>query len=52
MIEPAKSRRKSLFLIFALIGLVFGALVYVPHGPHPEMVVVEITNLSLAGHLR
>ena len=49
VIEPPDSPRKPLFLIFSLIGLAFGVLLYVPHGLHPEMVVVEINNLSLAG---
>lgn len=48
VIEPAESPRKLLFLVMALIGLVFGRLLYVPHGIHPEMVVVEINNHSLA----
>ena len=48
VLEPDDSPRKPLFLIFTLIGLVFGLLLYVPHGLHPEMVVVEINNKSLA----
>ena len=48
VIEPSDSPRKPLFLLFSLIGLVFGVLLYVPHGLHSEMVVVEINNQSLA----
>ena len=48
VIEPPDSPRKPLFLIFALIGLAFGVLLYVPHGLHSEMIVVEINNQSLA----
>ncbi len=36
VIEPAESPRKPLFLIFALIGLAFDILLYVPHGLHSE----------------
>ena len=47
VIEPAHSPRKPLFLIFVLIGLGFGLLLYLPHGLHSEMIVVEINNQSL-----
>jgi hypothetical protein len=48
VLEPDDSRRKPLFLTLALIGLVFGLLLYVPHGLNSDMVVVEINNKSLA----
>ena len=48
VIELPDSTRKPLFLIFALIGLAFGVLLYVTHGLHSEMIVVEINNQSLA----
>ena len=48
MLEPDDSRSKPWFLAMALIGLVFGLLLYVPHGLNSSMVVVEINNQSLA----
>ena len=48
VLEPGDSRRKQLFLAMALIGLLFGLLLYVPHGLNSSMVVVEINNKSLA----
>jgi hypothetical protein len=48
VLEPDNSRRKSWFLALSLIGLVFGLLLYVPHGLNSSMVVVEINNKSLA----
>lgn len=48
VLEPAGSRRKPLFLAFSLIGLLFGLLLYVPHGLSSDMIVVEINNASLA----
>lgn len=47
-LEPNDSRRKPRFLSLALTGLVFGLLLYVPHGLNSSMVVVEINNKSLA----
>ena len=48
MLEPDNSPRKRLFLIFALMGLALGLLLYIPHGLDSSMVVVEINNQSLA----
>ncbi|WP_448325921.1 DUF6629 family protein [Sulfitobacter sp. M13] len=48
VLEPNDSPRKRLFLIFALVGLAFGLLLYIPHGLNSSMVVVEINNQSLA----
>jgi len=48
VLEPAGSRRKPLFLALSLIGLLFGLLLYVPHGLSSDMIVVEINNASLA----
>ena len=48
VLEPADSPRKPWFLAMALVGLVFGLLLYVPHGFTTGMVVVEINNQSLA----
>ena len=48
VIEPPEIPRKPLVLNFALIGPVFGILLYVPHGLHSEMIVVQINNQSLA----
>lgn len=48
VLEPDDSRRKPWFLALALIGLLFGLLLYVPHGFSRDMVVVEINNQSLA----
>lgn len=48
VLEPPESRRKPLFLVLAVTGLVFGLLLYVPHGLSSDMVVVEINKDSLA----
>ncbi|WP_245736342.1 DUF6629 family protein [Roseovarius lutimaris] len=48
VLEPASSPRKPLFLALSLIGLLFGLLLYVPHGLSRDMIVVEINNASLA----
>ena len=48
VLDPDDGRRKPLFLALALIGLLFGLLLYVPHGFTRDMVVVEINNQSLA----
>ncbi len=48
VLEPRDSPRKPWFLATALVGLVFGLLLYVPHGFTTGMVVVEINNQSLA----
>jgi hypothetical protein len=42
VLEPDESSRKRLFLIMAVIGLIFGLLLYIPHGLDSSMVVVEI----------
>lgn len=48
VLEPDASRRKPWFLVLALVGLLFGLLLYVPHGLSSSMIVVEINNQSLA----
>ena len=48
VLEPDTSRRKPWFLALFLTGLLFGLLLYVPHGFSRDMVVVEINNQSLA----
>ncbi len=48
VLEPDESRRKPLLLILTAIGLLFGLLLYVPHGLNSDMVIVEINNQSLA----
>lgn len=48
VLEPEDSPRKRLFLLFAMIGLAFGLLLYIPHGLDPSMVAVEINHHSLA----
>ena len=48
LIKPTDSQRKPLFLISSLIGPAFSVLLYVPHGLHPEMLVVEINYQLLA----
>ena len=48
VLEPDTSRRKPWFLAMALIGLLFGLLLYLPHGLNSSMIVVEINNKSLA----
>ncbi len=48
VLEPAESRRKHLFLVFSLIGLSFGLLLYVPHLINLEWINVTINLGSLA----
>lgn len=48
VLEPPESRRKYLFLGFALAGLGFGLTLYVPHLLNPEWINVSINNKSLA----
>lgn len=48
VLEPDNSRRKPWFLAMAVIGLIFGLLLYFPHGLSSDMIVVEINNKSLA----
>jgi Family of unknown function (DUF6629) len=48
VLEPKESRRKHLFMAFALIGLVFGMILYVPHLANPDWVDVSINHNSLA----
>ncbi len=48
VLEPDDSRRKPWFPAMAVIGLIFGLLLYFPHGLSSDMIVVEINNNSLA----
>ncbi len=48
VLEPPESRRKHLFSVFALIGLAFGLILYVPHLVNPEWINVSINRDSLA----
>jgi len=48
VLEPKESRRKHLFSGFALIGLVFGLILIVPHLLNPSWVNVAINHNSLA----
>jgi Family of unknown function (DUF6629) len=48
VLEPPESPRKALFLTFALIGSVFGVLLYVPHVLNPDWISVAINRDSLA----
>ena len=48
VLEPPDSSRKSLFLIFTLIGAVFGLLLYVPHLLNPDWINVAVNQDSLA----
>lgn len=47
-LEPSDSRRKLPLLSFALAGLAFGLILYVPHLFHPDWVDVRIKRHSLA----
>ncbi len=47
-LEPRESRRKFLFLGFALVGFGFGMILYVPHLLKPDWVNVSINHDSLA----
>ncbi len=48
VLEPPESRRKHLFLAFALVGLGFGLILYVPHLLNPDWINVTINRQSLA----
>ncbi|MFV2031957.1 MAG: DUF6629 family protein [Gammaproteobacteria bacterium] len=48
VLEPPESRRKHLFLAFALIGLGLGLTLYVPHLFNPDWISVSINRNSLA----
>ena len=48
VLEPPDSPRKHLFLVFALIGTVFGLLLYIPHALNPDWVNVTVNQDSLA----
>jgi len=48
VLEPKRSKRKHLFLLFSLIGLGFGLTLYVPHLINPDWVNVSINRASLA----
>ncbi|MCF6322309.1 MAG: hypothetical protein L3J32_11160 [Rhizobiaceae bacterium] len=48
VLEPPESKRKHLFLAFALIGLAFGLILYVPHLLNPDWINVSINRDSLA----
>lgn len=48
VLEPPNSRRKKPLLYFAVAGVVFGLLLYVPHLINPDWVQVGINNHSIA----
>lgn len=48
VLEPPESRRKHLFLLFSLIGLAFGLILYIPHLLNPDWISVAINRNSLA----
>jgi len=48
VLEPPDSRRKKTLLVFALAGLVFGLLLYIPHLINPDWVKVAINRQSIA----
>jgi len=48
VLEPPESRRKHLFMTFALIGLAFGLTLYIPHLVNPEWINVSVVRGSLA----
>jgi uncharacterized protein DUF6629 len=47
-LEPPESRRKTLFLALAVIGIIFGLLLYIPHLLNPDWVQVKVNQDSLA----
>lgn len=48
VLEPPESRRKRIFLIFTLIGVVLGIALYVPHVIYPDWIDVAVNQDSLA----
>ena len=48
VLEPDDSKRKRLFGIFALIGLVLGLALYIPHLINPDWIDVTVNRDSLA----
>lgn len=47
-LEPPGSRRKKPLMGFALAGLLFGLILYIPHIINPDWVAVAINNKSIA----
>lgn len=47
-LEPQASRRKLPLLAFALAGLAFGLILFVPHLFHPDWITVKINQRSLS----
>ena len=47
-LEPPNSKKKHRLLLFALAGLVFGLLLYIPHLFNPDWVKISINNHSIA----
>ncbi len=47
VLEPKESRRKHLFWVFSLAGLVFGLVLFVPHLINPDWVIVSVNRDSL-----
>ncbi|MCF6291982.1 MAG: hypothetical protein L3J04_01165 [Robiginitomaculum sp.] len=47
-LEPPDSKRKKPLMLFALAGLIFGLVLYVPHIINPDWVNVQINNKSIA----
>ena len=47
-LEPPTSRRKLPLLAFALAGLIFGLILFVPHLFHPDWINVQINRQSLS----
>ena len=48
VLEPPDSPRKRLFLLFSMIGIAFGLLLYIPHAVNPDWVNVSVNRDSLA----
>ncbi|HEB79969.1 MAG TPA: hypothetical protein ENI79_05800 [Rhodospirillales bacterium] len=48
VLEPPESRRKNMFLYFALAGTALGLALYIPHLLYPDWVNVTINRDSLA----
>jgi uncharacterized protein DUF6629 len=48
VLEPDDSKRKDLFRFFALVGLVLGLALYIPHLINPDWIDVAVNQNSLA----
>ncbi len=47
VLEPKESKRKHLFWVISLVGLVFGLVLFIPHLVNPDWLIVAVNQDSL-----